>query len=149
MKATLTQRIAQLLRFGRVPTVIRQRLETEAPLLYIVEGVAETATLKNFRAPGVRCGWRKMGFVGFVVITEKRIVVKAGYYHHIDLDIAPADTRFQQISFVTEGDVILIRFDASLKGTDYSGEVEIRLHVPIPEEMIAALEKVDIRVEPK
>jgi hypothetical protein len=149
VKPALTQRIALRFGLGRVPAAFRRKLEAESPSLYVAKGVAETVTLRNFRAPGVRCGWRKMGFIGFVVVTEKRFVAKARAYHHIDLDLAVTDPRFQQILFTREADVMLLQFDASLRGTDYSGEVEVRLHLPDQDRMVAALGKVKGRVGSK
>ena len=145
MKPTLTQRIAQVFGLGRVPPALRRQLEREAPLLYVAEGIAETVTLKDFRAPGVRCGWRKMGFVGFVIVTEKRLVAKARSYHHVDLDLTFADPRFQQITLAREDDVFSMRFDASLKGSGYSGQVEVCLHLPHQDQLVAALGKVGVR----
>lgn len=144
MKTTVTQRIARVFGVGRVPAALRRQLETEAPLLYVAEGIAETVTLKDFKAPGVRCGWRKMGLVGFVIVTEKRLIAKARSYHHVDLDLTFADPRFQQITLAGEDDVFLMRFDASLKGPGYSGQVEVRLHLPYQDQLIAALGKVGV-----
>ena len=147
MKPTLTQRIARVFGFGRLPAALRRQLEAESAILYLAEGVTQAATLRNFRAPGVRCGVRKMGFVGSVVLTGERFLVKAGSYHHIDLDLALGDPRLQQIAFVREGDTLVARFDASLKGADYSGEVEIRLHLPDSDELVKALSRIGVRVE--
>lgn len=144
MKTTVTQRIAQVLGLGRVPAALRWQLESEAPLLYVAEGIAETVTLKDFKAPGVRCGFRKMGFVGFVVVTEKRLVAKTRSYHHVDLDLTFADPRFGQITLAGEDGAFLMRFDASIRGAGYSGQVEVRLHLPNQEQLFAALGKAGV-----
>jgi hypothetical protein len=144
MKTTVTQRIAQVLGLGRVPSPLRRQLETESPILYVAEGIAETITLKDFKAPSVRCGWRKMGLIGFVIVTEKRLVAKTRSYHHVDLDLTFADPRFQQINLAREGDLFLMQFDASLKGSGYSGQVEVRLRLPSQDQLIAALGKVGV-----
>jgi len=60
--------------------------------------------------------------------------------------MALADPRLRQISFTKAANVVSIQFDASMRGPDHAGQVELRLHVPDPDAMTEALDEVGVRV---
>lgn len=130
MSTTVTQRIAGFLHLGKMPVDVEAHLQSEGRMLYLAEGIAETAILRNFKAPGTRCGYRRMGFVGFFALTERRILASARYFHGIRIDTAFNDPPFKQLEFHATPKYLSVTFDPSIHGPDMSGRIEIRLHLP-------------------
>ncbi|MDX9974382.1 MAG: hypothetical protein RBU21_15460 [FCB group bacterium] len=130
MSATLTQRIATFLHLGKMPLNILGQISSEGEILYSAEGIGETVILRSFRAPGHYASRRKMAFVGYFAITERRIVARAGAYNCIGINVSFDDPRFQQLEFKATEKYLCIAYDASIQADNMSGQVEIRLHLP-------------------
>ena len=125
---TLTQRIAGFLHLGKIPGKIRTTLEGDGGILYLAESIAVSATFRDFRAPGVYVACRKMASVGFVAISEARLVARAR--PGISVNVAFHDAAFHKINFAVHEGYLALRFDAVDHIPRASGTVEIRLHVP-------------------
>lgn len=114
---------------GRIPDEVIVKLESEGRILYREEGVRETAILQNFQSPGIYCGWRKIGFIGYFILSERGILVKARCYDYIDIN-APYDAEtFHKLGFSAEPKYLSITFNAADYLPKSSGQVEIRLHL--------------------
>jgi hypothetical protein len=147
---TVTQRIACFFHLGRIPAALRVQLESESRILYLAEGIAETAVFRNFRGPGMWCYRRYTSFIGFFVLSERRIVAKAGGRFsqvNIDVNIAYDDSRFQTIAFVAGSKLLSLAFDASVQSPEMSGQIEVRLYLPDVGAATQILRKVGARIE--
>jgi len=130
MMSSLFQRVVHFFRFGRLPDEVKTQLESEGGMLFLAEGVAMTSILTDFKAPGVRCSYRRMTIIGFLALSEQRIVIRAKCWHKIDVNTAFDDPRFKTIAFNSTEKYLSLRFDPSGFIPDASGQVEIRVHVP-------------------
>ncbi|HUW62368.1 MAG TPA: hypothetical protein VMZ06_15290 [Candidatus Bathyarchaeia archaeon] len=130
MSATFTQKIARVFHLGRLPARVREQMQSEGGILYLAEGIAETAIFRNFRAPGVYCSQRRMGFIGFFALSERRIVARAGCFHKIDVNTTFDDPTFKKLLFKAGPKYLSVTFDPSIQTPDASGQIEIRLHLP-------------------
>jgi len=127
---TLVQRLAAGLGLGRLPQAVRAQLESEGRIVYLAEGVPETAIFRHYRAPGIRI-WRNWrGFIGYFVLSERRMVVKAKAYHEININAAYDDLLFKKIAFAVRPRYLSMAFDASAQDVQASGQIEVRLHLP-------------------
>ncbi len=136
--STLAQKVAARLRLGRLPQATRAQLESEGRILYLAEGVLETAIFRDYKAPGARIVHRRSAFIGYFVLSERRMVVKAKAYHEINVNVAFADEAFKKMTFAVRPGYLSLGFDASAQSAQASGQIEIRVHLPD----IAAVSKV-------
>lgn len=146
---TVVQKVASLFRLGRLPAALRSQLETEAKVLHLAEGIWETAVFKDFRAPGNYCLWRSIGFTGFFVLTEKRMMAKARFYHYINVNVTYDDPRFRSITFSARPKMLSLAFDASLEDPEWSGQLEVHLHLPDVGTVAQILQRAGAQIELK
>ena len=139
--STLFQRVAHFLRFGRLPDEVRDQLESEGGMLFLEEGVVTTSILIDFKAPGVRCSYRRMTIIGFLALSEKRIVIRAKCWHKISINTTFDDPRFKAIVFNPSEKYLSLSFDPSGFIPNASGQVEIRVHVPNVSKAVKILEE--------
>jgi hypothetical protein len=128
--ATFLQRLATRLRLGQLPEAVRTQLESEGRLLYLAEGIMETAIFRGYRAPGVYSWRRKALFIGYFALSERRLVAKAKRFHEINVDVAYDDPRFKKMTFTVRPEYLSLAFDASTQSSQASGQLEVRLHLP-------------------
>ena len=147
MMTTIVQRIARMFRLGRISPALRSQLEAAERIHYLAEGIWQTAVFKEFRAPGACCGHRTIGFIGFFIVTEKRLIAKARLGHQVDIDIGFKHPQFGSVSFVADRSMIYLRFDASIQSPDMSGQIELRLHVPDTQVVADVLKKAGAMIE--
>lgn len=126
----MTQKIAGALHIGRMPEKVKSILAAESDMVYLAESVLETAIYRNFRAPGTYISSGRMGFVGYFALTGHRIVVRAGLYNKIDVNLLFDEPAFKQVAFTVRPRYLAMKFDPSCRMPDMSGEIEIRLHIP-------------------
>jgi len=127
---TLTQRLSGFLGLGRLPARLREELEAESPILLLAEGIAETAIFSHFRSPGAYCHRKRTLFIGFFVLSETGLMVKAGAYDQINVHLLYDDPQFRNIAFTATPRVLSLSFDASVHSPETSGHIEVRLHLP-------------------
>jgi hypothetical protein len=127
---TLVRRLAAGLGLGRLPEAMRAQLESEGRIVYLAEGVLETAIFRHYRAPGVRLWHRRIGFIGYLALSERRMVVKAKCYDEISINAAYDDAAFKKMTFTVRPGYLSLSFDASTQSTQASGQIEVRLHLP-------------------
>jgi len=105
---------------GRLPEAVRAQVESEAPIVYLAEGVLETARFRHYKAPGFRILHRWMGFIGYFVLSERRMIVKAGRYNKIDINVAYDEPLFQKMTFAVKPRYLSLAFDASAQNEQAS-----------------------------
>ncbi len=127
---TLTQRLSGFLGLGRLPARLREELEAESPLLVVAEGITEIAVFKKFRSPVAYCRRKYTLFIGFFVLSETRLIVKAGLHNTINVNMRYDDPQFQNIVFAATPTLLSLTFDASVQSPKMSGQIEVRLHLP-------------------
>jgi len=66
----------RLFKLGMIPKELRAVLESEGIIVYD-EGIRGRFITKDFKAPGKRFKYRRVGFAGFLVITRKRMIAYA------------------------------------------------------------------------
>ena len=128
--STFVQRLAAGLRLGRLPGAVAAQLQSEGRILYLAEGVLETAIFRNYKAPGVRSNYRRISFIGYFALSGRRMVVKAKCYHEINIDAAYDDAAFKKMTFALRRRYLSLTFAASAQSPQASGQVEVRLHLP-------------------
>lgn len=117
---------------GKIPFQIRSALQIEG-IVVTDEGLKSSLTYINFRAPGKRSSWRRVWFNGSVTITNTRLVALRGAQPMIDVPFS--DERFGGLQISAEdAETLLVRFDASLFHTDWSGTLEYRFHTELVKE---------------
>ena len=130
LMSTFVQRLAAGLRLGRLPGAVRAQLESDGRILYLAEGVLQTAIFRNYRAPGVRSNFRRISFIGYFALSQRRMVVKARCYHQININAAYDDAAFRKMTFAVRPSYLSLVFDASAQSPEASGQVEVRVHLP-------------------
>jgi hypothetical protein len=126
----LLLRLMAWLHLGRLPATVRAQLESEGRILYLVEGIMETAIWRGYRAPGAAIGERRIAFIGYFALAERRLVAKAKQYHEVNVNVAYDDPRFKAMTFTVRPRYLALAFDASAQGPQSSGQMEVRLHLP-------------------
>ncbi len=120
--------IYHLLGVGKMPRHAKGMVEAEGIVLSD-EGVRGTLTYKGYRAPWKRYWWRKVGFAGSVVLTNRRFVGYAFSQPVVDLSLE--DVRWAKLDVAVErGHVLRISFEASDFHKDRSGRIECRWSTP-------------------
>jgi hypothetical protein len=127
---TLLQRLTGGLHLGQLPGTVRAQLESEGRILYLAEGIRETAKFTRYRAPGVYSWRRWIAFIGYFALSERRLVAKAKQYHRIDVNVAYDDPQFKAMTFTVRPKYLSLAFDASAQSPKASGQIEVRLHLP-------------------
>ncbi len=127
---TLVQRLAAGLGLGRLPEAVRAQVESEGRIVYLAEGVLETAIFRHYRAQGVRSGYRRISFIGYFVLSERKMVVKAKRYSEININVAYDDALFKKMIFAVRPTYLSLAFNASEQSTQASGQIEVRVHLP-------------------
>ena len=130
----LLSSIAGKLGIGKIPSAIRAQIEADGGILYLAESAGATATFENFRSPGFYCACRKMGFIGYLALSEKRLAAHAGMWDRINLNVPYTDPRYDAISVQAERETIALSYDASKMAPKASGRITVRFHLPDPEE---------------
>jgi hypothetical protein len=110
---------------GQLPGDLRATVAAEEQLV-LEEGLPGSVTYRNFRAPGQFAAWRKNAVCGAIAVTDRRLVVWAGRFKHIDV---PHDHPVRARIEVTaeRPDRICFRYDAGATNTSLSGQAEVRL----------------------
>jgi hypothetical protein len=143
---TLLQRLTAGLHLGQLPGTVRAQLESEGRILYLAEGIRETAIFRNYRAPGIYSWRRRIGFIGYFALSERRLVARAKQYHQTDVNVAYDDPRFKAMTFTVRPRYLALVFDASAQGPQAAGEIEVRLHLPDIAAARKMLEQVGARI---
>ena len=125
----LIKKTSQLLGIGQLSESLRTQIDAEGVLPLLEEGIPVTAILQGFKAPGIRCGYRRMSFIGFVVLTNRRLIVSASFHHKVCVDVAYEDARFRTITFDVIRKRLSMSFEAAGLIPDASGDVTLNLGV--------------------
>ncbi len=123
----MIQRAARFLGVGQLPDALRTQLDAEGGLLWFEEGIPVTAILREFKAPGTFCGYRRMSFLGFAALTERRLIVSARFFNQASVDISYDDPRFKDITFNVDRKHLSLTFNAAGILPGAAGEVTLRL----------------------
>jgi hypothetical protein len=120
-----------------VPLDVRPALDAEG---VVVEhpNVSASITYENYRAPGVRSGWRKTLVRGALVDTGTRLAFYTGHGPFVNVPLT--DDRFDQLDLAVDGAVLAIGFDAHLFDEQRSGRITVRVHVPEPDRALEWLQ---------
>ena len=128
----IMQKITRLMHVGQLPQEARDQLVAEGGVLYVDEGIPVTAILQGFKAPGLFCGYRRMSFVGFLALSDRRIVVRTSFYNEASVNVGFDDPQFQAITFRTVGKRLEMTFDAKGLIPRASGTVTLRVRLSDP-----------------
>lgn len=122
---------------GQLPEDVRSELEAEG-VVVLAECLSGSLTLRSYRAPGRRAGWKRSAVSGAVVVTQRRLVVWVGGSRNIDVPLD--DPRRAAVSVEAEGpDRVRFAYDAGAFHDDRSGQVEVRLRTPEAARIVEAL----------
>jgi hypothetical protein len=114
-----------LTKVGQLPDELRASLTAEH-VQFLEERLRGSVTRRNYRAPGQYAKWRKDATWGAIAITDRRLVVWAERFKHIDV---PHDHPVRAGIKVTADrpDRVSFAYDAGATNTSISGQVEVRL----------------------
>ena len=119
---------------GKFPAVYATDLATEGIVLSD-EGLKGSVTYRNFHRPGSYSGYRKVGNIASVIVTNVRIAAYSGENPLINVPFT--DERLKQIVFSVEpSGALLAAFDASLFHDDWTGQIEYRFQTPLAEAIV-------------
>ena len=138
---TFVQKLAAKLRLGRLPGTLRTQVESEGRILYLAEGILETAIFRHYKTPNACSSHRRIAFIGYFALSERRIVAKAKCYHEIDVNVAYDDALFKSMTFAVRPKYLSLAIDASAQSAQASGQMELRLHLPYPAAAAKILEQ--------
>jgi hypothetical protein len=123
---------------GKLPSAVVATL-TEEGILLSDEGIGGSVTYRNFRRPGRYSGYRRVGLVTSIALTNRRLAAFSG--NDAVLDVELKDPRIKQMAFSVEpSGALLAAFDASLFHDDWSGSLEYRFRTPLAQEIIDQIE---------
>lgn len=109
---------------GAMPAGLRTRLQEEG-LAAADEGLRGTWFSKDFKAPGRRSLYKSRGFIGFLAISNKRIVAYANGRPQINLPVDDPRVAHLHSELIGE-DRICISFETAHFHSDWQGVVELR-----------------------
>jgi hypothetical protein len=136
----MIKKVAKLLHIGQMTKALQRQLEGEGGIVWLEEGIPVTAVLRAFKAPGIRCGYRRMSFVGFVAMSKRRLVASASFFHKTEVNVAFEDPEFKAITFSVAGNRLSMSFEAAGLIPDASGEVTLRFatfDLPVAAQLLA------------
>jgi hypothetical protein len=125
----MIQKAARFLRIGQLPDLLRTKIGAEGGFLWLEEGILVTAILRDFKAPGTFCGYRRISFLGFAAMTQRRMVVSARFFNQASMDVDYDGPRFKDITFSLDGKHLSLSFNAAGFLPNAAGEVTLRLGV--------------------
>jgi hypothetical protein len=110
---------------GQLPDDLRAGLTAEH-VEFLEEGLRGSVTRRNYRAPRQYAKWSKNATWGSIAITDRRLLVWAERFKHIDV---PHDHPVRAGIKVTADrpDRVCFAYDAGATNTSVSGQVEVRL----------------------
>ncbi len=126
---------------GKLPVQVRAVLEKEGIVLFD-EGIRGSVTMRNFRSPTRRSSWRRVGFVGSVVLTRRRLALFALSKPVINVPLDHQRFDALEISLPRE-DKLCIRFEAADFHDDRSGTLECRVRTPQARAFVEHLQETD------
>lgn len=127
---TFTQKLAAKLRLGRLPEALRAELEADGRLRYLAEGILKSVIFRDYRVPGARIHHRRMAFIGYFALSERRLVAGAKAFHEMDVKAAYDEDLFRKMAFAVQPRYLSLVFDATDQDPQASGQIEVRLHLP-------------------
>ncbi|MCB1042431.1 MAG: hypothetical protein KDC35_05820 [Acidobacteria bacterium] len=112
--------------WGCLPAKFRDALEQEH-IRVIDEGVTGTVTLRQYRAPGRYCSYRKTGFIGALVITDQSFAAFRFRTPVLHLPLEPDQMKKLHVVQI-HGRLLEISFQASEFDSKTSGSVTVRFN---------------------
>ena len=109
--------ILRMLGIARLPVEADAVIPPDDRLL-VNEHLFCSVTLRNFRAPGRACNWKRQWFAGSIAVSEGHVIAFRGRRRLINT--AFDDPRFIKISFTADENRLYIAHDASLYHPDWS-----------------------------
>jgi len=131
MKKALLYRLFGI---GKFPRVYATELVNEGILLSD-EGIPASVTYRNFRSPGRISSYRRVGNIASIITTNERMA--AYFQENVVIDVPFTDSRLRNIAFSVEANgALLVKFDASLFHTDWSGQLEYRFKTTLAQGIV-------------
>ena len=121
MKKTLFYR---LFGWGQLPKAMRPILESEGIVLFD-EGLGGTITLRNYRSPTRRSGYRCNWFTGSLIVTGLRFAAFSISRPLINVPLDVARLRLLDCS-IEKGTKLKVAYDAADFDDNTTGKVELR-----------------------
>jgi hypothetical protein len=121
---------------GELPEELRTELVADGILL-IAEHRRATLTLRHYRAPGLRSGFRRKWMRGAAIVTRNRFVICLG--RHKFVDVARRDVAQRLEVTVEKPGVLCVAFDPAQFNPRTSGRVEVRLRTPEAERFVGTV----------
>lgn len=116
----------RLFRFGSIPKKLRKNFEQEG-IIISDEGFWGWYVTKRLKAPGRRAFYRKEGFIGFFVVTQKRLVCYS--FRKRLINIETDDEKIVLLrSNQSSPNKLILSFDSADFLDGWEGEIELHLH---------------------
>ena len=119
---------------GKFPAIYATDLVAEGVLLSD-DGLKGSVTYRNFHRPGMSAGYRYVGGIMSIVVTNMRVSAYNG--ENTLINVPFTDERLSKVAFSVEtSGALLAAFDASLFHDDWSGQIEYRFKTPMAQEIV-------------
>lgn len=122
---------------GKIPEKIKKSLEVEVIEL-AEEGIGGSFLARNFKAPGKRFTYKKEFFVGWLVITQKRIISYTLGKRQINILLDDPKIAGIFIENPQPG-ILIISFNAKIYHKEWSGKVELKYKTVQAEDFLEKL----------
>lgn len=127
----------RLLGVGRIPEKIKKSLEAEVIEL-AEEGIGGSFTARNFKAPGKRYTYKKDFFVGWLAITQKRVLSYTLGRRQINIMLDDPSLAKLFVQNPKPG-ILIISFNANVYHNDWSGKLELKYKTEQAEDFLGKL----------
>ena len=125
--------------FGTVPKALRAELEAEG-LVLCDEGLRTVIVYKKYKSPHAYFGWKRHGWVGFVALTEQRLV-SSGYLQD-DMNLPFEKMQPETLEYGLQGpECLWLKFEAADFHTDRRGSITCRIHTPMAMQFVDRLQQ--------
>ena len=111
---------------GTLPEAIKQRLVDDG-LVYLEENIGYSITLRNYKSPNWRMGYKKRIGKASIGFSNNFFVAATQFNKFIDLPIK--NEKFALLRLEIEKGRLLIKYNAESFSDQRSGEVELRFNL--------------------
>ncbi|MGQ4615255.1 hypothetical protein [Nocardia sp. R7R-8] len=116
-----------LLGSGRLPEDLRASLVASGDVVFLAEGLTGSVTRRVVRSSGRLVEWERQAVSGAIAVTtDRRVVVWAGRFKHIDVPVT--HPRWATIEFsIDRPDRVCFTYDLAVIDQGQSGRADVRL----------------------
>jgi len=124
----------RLFGLGKIPKDVVPIVEKEG-ILFKEEGIGGSATLRNFRKPGTRYGYKSTWFIGSIVLTNEHFLAFQWSTPVVGL-AWKAEEMAELYCYLDDKKKFHVDFDAAKFNDAWSGDIEVKFSTEHGQEII-------------